>query len=106
MPSRGFVAAHPALAQIHPQTRNDGETTGDTEGHVRRRPLSRSPMPTIDLTDAELAAVTAAIRPAVEDDRFPRAPAPRPSPLGQAATPTAQNPQRPPTGLLTGTNAQ
>jgi hypothetical protein len=31
-------------------------------------------MPTIDLTDDELAAVTAAIRRAIEDDRFPRAP--------------------------------
>ncbi len=31
-------------------------------------------MPTINLTDDELAAVTAAIRRAVEDDRFPRAP--------------------------------
>src|SRR5271168_4427203 len=31
-------------------------------------------MPTIDLTDDEYAAVTAAIRRAVEDDRFPRAP--------------------------------
>jgi hypothetical protein len=39
-------------------------------------------MPTIDLTDAELAAVTAAIRRAVEDDRFPRAP--RLDPLSSA----------------------
>jgi hypothetical protein len=31
-------------------------------------------MPTIDLTDNEYAAVTAAIRRAIEDDRFPRAP--------------------------------
>jgi hypothetical protein len=31
-------------------------------------------MPTIDLTDEEHAAVTAAIRRAVEDDKFPRAP--------------------------------
>jgi hypothetical protein len=31
-------------------------------------------MPTIDLTDDELAAVASAIRRAVEDDRFPRAP--------------------------------
>ena len=31
-------------------------------------------MPTIDLTDDEYAAVTAAIRSAIEDDRFPRAP--------------------------------
>jgi hypothetical protein len=31
-------------------------------------------MPTINLTNDELAAVTAAIRRAVEEDRFPRAP--------------------------------
>jgi hypothetical protein len=35
-------------------------------------------MPTIDLTDAEHAAVTALIRRAVEEDRFPQRPAPRP----------------------------
>jgi hypothetical protein len=31
-------------------------------------------MPTIDLTDDELAAVTAAIRRTIEGDRFPHAP--------------------------------
>jgi hypothetical protein len=31
-------------------------------------------MPTIDLTNDEHAPVTAAIRRAIEDDRFPRAP--------------------------------
>jgi hypothetical protein len=31
-------------------------------------------MPTIDLTDAEHAAVTAAIRRAIEADHFPRSP--------------------------------
>ncbi len=31
-------------------------------------------MPTIDLTDAELAAVTGAIRRLINEDRFPRAP--------------------------------
>jgi hypothetical protein len=31
-------------------------------------------MPTIDLPDDELAALIAAIRRAVEDDRYPRAP--------------------------------
>jgi hypothetical protein len=30
-------------------------------------------MPTIDLTDAEHAAVTAAVRRAIETDRFPHA---------------------------------
>jgi hypothetical protein len=29
-------------------------------------------MPTIDLSDAEHVALTALIRPAIEDDRFPR----------------------------------
>ena len=32
------------------------------------------PVPTIDLTDDEFAAVTAAIRRAIEDDRFSHAP--------------------------------
>jgi hypothetical protein len=31
-------------------------------------------MPTIDLTDDEYTAVTAAIRRVIDDDRFPRAP--------------------------------
>jgi len=31
-------------------------------------------MPTIDLTDAELAAVTATVRRTIEDDKFPHAP--------------------------------
>jgi hypothetical protein len=35
-------------------------------------------MTTINLTDDELAAVTAAIRRAIEDDRFPHAPRPAP----------------------------
>jgi hypothetical protein len=33
-------------------------------------------MPTLDLTDAELAAITALIRRAIEEDRFPRASTP------------------------------
>src|SRR3984885_15895333 len=31
-------------------------------------------VPTIDLTDAELAAITAAVRRTIEDDRYPHAP--------------------------------
>ena len=38
------------------------------------RPIISRAVPTIDLPDDELAAVTAAIRRAIEDDRFPRAP--------------------------------
>jgi hypothetical protein len=41
-------------------------------------------VPTIDLTDEELAAVTAAVRTAIETDRFPRAP--RLDPLRSALT--------------------
>jgi hypothetical protein len=33
-------------------------------------------MPTIDLPDDELAAVTAALRRLIEDDKFPHAPPP------------------------------
>jgi hypothetical protein len=58
-------------------------------------------VPTINLTDDELAAVTAAIRRAIEDDRFPHAPrldplravlgkfeaAPEPTPLPKAPPP-------------------
>ena len=59
------------------------------------------PVPTINLTADELAAVTAAIRRAIEDDRFPYAPrldplraalgkfeaAPEPAPLPKALPP-------------------
>ena len=38
------------------------------------RPIISGAVPTINLTDDELAAVTAAIRRAIEDDRFPHAP--------------------------------
>jgi hypothetical protein len=34
-------------------------------------------MPTIDLTDDEYAALTAAIRHLIEQDKFPHGPAPR-----------------------------
>ena len=58
-------------------------------------------VPTINLTADELAAVTAAIRRAIEDDRFPHAPrldplraalgkfeaAPEPTPLPKAPPP-------------------
>jgi hypothetical protein len=38
------------------------------------RPIISEAVPTINLTDDELAAVAAAIRRAIEDDRFPHAP--------------------------------
>jgi hypothetical protein len=58
-------------------------------------------VPTINLTDDEFAAVTAAIRRVIEDDRFPHAPrldplraalgkleaAPEPAPLPKAPPP-------------------
>jgi hypothetical protein len=44
------------------------------------------PAPTINFTADELAAVTAAIRRAIEDDRFPHAP--RLDPLRAALEPT------------------
>jgi hypothetical protein len=58
-------------------------------------------VPTISLTDDKLAAVTAAIRRAIEDDRYPHAPrldplraalgkfeaAPEPTPLPKAPPP-------------------
>jgi hypothetical protein len=34
-------------------------------------------MPTIDLTDDELAALTAAVRRVIDEDKFPPRPAPR-----------------------------
>ena len=42
-------------------------------------------MPTIDLTDDELAAVTAAIRRLIDEDRFPHAPRSALAKLGVAA---------------------
>ena len=38
------------------------------------RPIISWPVPTIDFPDDELAAVTAALRRAIEGDRYPRAP--------------------------------
>jgi hypothetical protein len=40
----------------------------------RRDALRLWAMPLINLTDEELAAVTAALRRLIEEDRFPRAP--------------------------------
>jgi hypothetical protein len=56
-------------------------------------------MPTINLADEELAAVTAAVRTAIETDRFPRAPRLDPlrsalAKLDKAAAPERQAPQK------------
>ena len=57
-------------------------------------------MPTIDLPDDELAAVTAAIRDVIEGDRYPRAPRldPLRAALGrlEAAAEPAPEPKAPP----------
>jgi hypothetical protein len=49
-------------------------------------------MPTIDLPDDELAAVTAAIRGLIEDDRFPHAPRLDPLRAALARLEAASNP--------------
>jgi hypothetical protein len=56
-------------------------------------------MPTINLADEELAAVTAAVRTAIETDRFPRAPRLDPlrsalAKLDKAAAPERQAPPK------------
>jgi hypothetical protein len=53
-------------------------------------------MPTIDLTDDEHAAVTAAVRRAIEEDRFPRAPRVDPLRSALAKLEAAKN-AKPPT---------
>ena len=54
-------------------------------------------MPTIDLTDEEHAAVMAAIRRAVESDKFPRAPRLDPLRSALAKLDKAAAPERQPT---------
>jgi hypothetical protein len=49
-------------------------------------------MPTIDLPDDELAAVTAAIRGVIEDDRYPHAPRLDPLRAALARLEAASNP--------------
>jgi hypothetical protein len=55
------------------------------------------PVPTINLTADELAAVTAAIRRAIEDDRFPHAP--RLDPL-RAALGKFETASKPPSSIF------
>jgi hypothetical protein len=50
-------------------------------------------VPTIDLPDDELAAVTAAIRRAIEDDKFPHAPRLDPLRVALARLEAAQEPK-------------
>ena len=62
------------------------------------RPIISEPLPTIDLTDDELAAVTEAIRRTIEDDRFPHAPRldPLRAALGKFDAASEPTPQRRP----------
>jgi hypothetical protein len=53
-------------------------------------------MPTIDLSDDELAAVSAAIRRAIEDDKFPHAPRLDPLRAALARFEAAAQPTAPP----------
>jgi hypothetical protein len=57
-------------------------------------------VPTINLTDDELAAVTTTVRRAIEDDKFPHAPRLEPlrAALGklQAESPPTARPKAPP----------
>ena len=53
-------------------------------------------MPTIDLTDDELAAVTAAIRRLIDEDRFPHAPRLDPLRAALARLDAAAQPKAPP----------
>ena len=53
-------------------------------------------MPTIDLPDDELAAVTAAVRRAIEDDKFPHAPRLDPLRAALARLEAATEPTPPP----------
>ena len=53
-------------------------------------------MPTIDLPDDELAAVTAAIRRLIDEDRFPHAPRLDPLRAALARLQAASEPKAPP----------
>jgi hypothetical protein len=88
LPNLGLALASPrlplkgqALAGVSPR---DGKrvsyaritgagTPGSGTSNISSADYTRA-VPTFDLTDDELAAVTAAIRRAIETDRFPRAP--------------------------------
>ena len=108
----GFTAVRDVLAARSrarsPRERN-GRQTALARGYLAHeaalldkcRPINIRPVPTINLTDDELAAVTAAIQRAIEGDRFPHAPrldplraalgkfnaAAEPAPLPKAAPP-------------------
>ena len=83
---RGFVAA-PAR----------GMSTLSLLANIGR--LISGPAPTIDLTDDELAAVAAAVRRTIEDDKFPHAPRldPLRAALGKFDAATEPTPKAPPT---------
>jgi hypothetical protein len=60
--------------------------------------MPRTVVPTIDLTDDELAAVTTAIRGVIEDDKFPHAPRldPLRAALGKFDAESMPTPKAPP----------
>ena len=65
---RGVAASDVfALGLTGAQTPGSGTSNISTADYIRA-------VPTIDFTDAEIAAVTAAIRRTIEDDKFPHAP--------------------------------
>jgi hypothetical protein len=69
---------------------------------VKRRPrYHRAAMPTVDLTDEELAAVIAALKEKLDRDRYPRAPRLEPfrvalAKLDPTAAPRSVAPPKPP----------
>jgi hypothetical protein len=66
----------PRLSSAHlPLSQSSARRAGSAFSLLGKcRPIISGVVPTIDLPDDELAAVTATIRRAIEDDRFPHAP--------------------------------
>jgi hypothetical protein len=67
-----------------------------TRARATDRLLKSKAVPTIDLPDDELAAVTAAIRGVIEDDKFPHAPRLDPLRAALARLDAAAEPAPPP----------
>jgi hypothetical protein len=79
--------------------RTSAKITAPSRGIADRSLLANyiRAMPTFTLSDDEHAAVTAAIRRAIEEDRFPRAPRLDPLRSALAKLDPAPPPQEPPT---------